>query len=62
LNPVLNTAPLCNALSQDCCASAKHYDKTLALWYNTTVKHCDRTRTLACHSYETSSFSRYKKG
>jgi len=25
------------------------------------VRHCDRTRTLVCPSYETSSFSRYKK-
>jgi len=26
--------------------TAKHYDKTLVLWQNTTVRHCDRTRTL----------------
>jgi len=26
------------------------------------VRRCDRTRTLVCPSYETSSFSRYKKG
>ena len=25
---------------------------------NARVRHCDRTRTLACHIYETSSFSR----
>jgi len=34
----------------------------LATWHNTRVRHCDRTRTLACQIYEASSFSRYKKG
>jgi len=52
-----------NALSRVCFASTtKHYDKTVVLWRNTTVRHCVRTRTLACHVYETPSFSRCKKG
>jgi len=52
-----------NALSRACCASTtKHYDKTVALWHNTRVTRCDRTRTLACHIYMASSLSRYKKG
>jgi len=55
--------PYSNALSRACCASStKQYDKTALLWHNTTVKHCNRTRTPACHIKKTSSFSRYKKG
>ena len=26
--------------------TAKHYDKSVVLWQNTTFRHCDRTRTL----------------
>jgi len=52
-----------NVLSRACCAtSTKHYDKTVVLWHNTTIRHCDRTRTLTCHIYKASSFSLYKKG
>jgi len=54
----------CKARSQSraCCArTTKHYDKAVVLCLNTTVTHWDRTRTLTCHIYETSSFSRYKK-
>jgi len=29
------------------------FNKTVVLWHNTTVKHCDRTRTLASHIYWT---------
>jgi len=36
-----------NVWSRACCVS-KHYDKTAV---NTTVRHCDRTRRLACHIY-----------
>jgi len=51
--------PWANALSRACCGSTtKHYDKTVVLWQNTTVRHCDRTK---CHIYKTWS-SRYKKG
>jgi len=32
-----------------------------ALWHNTTVRHCDRTKTLACQIYKTPPFSRYYK-
>jgi len=25
-------------------------DQFVVSWHNTTVRHCDRTRTLACHT------------
>jgi len=59
----MNAAFLPKALSRACCASTtKHYDKTAGLWHNTRVRHCDRTRTLACHAHDASSFLRYKHG
>jgi len=61
LHSCIATAPVTNAIIRTCCASAKHCDKTGVLWQNTTVGHCDRTRTLACNIYKTWS-SRYKKG
>jgi len=30
-------------------SATKHYDKIAVLWHNTRVRHCNRTRTLACH-------------
>jgi len=54
-------APLTNAIIRECCASIKNCVKTAALWHNTMVIHCDRTSTLACNIYKTSS-SRYKEG
>jgi len=27
-----------------------NYDQTVVLWHNSTIRHCDRTRTLACHA------------
>jgi len=38
----------------------KHYDKAVVLLPNTTVRLCDRTRTLLCRIHKT-SFSRYKE-
>ena len=38
-----------------CARTTKHYDQTMILWQNTTVKHCAR-RTFAC-PVMTSSFS-----
>jgi len=35
-------------------STIKYYAKTVVLWPNTVVKHCDRTRTLAGHIYKTS--------
>jgi len=46
----INTAPLSNVLSQACCTSTKHYDKS--------VGHFDRTWMLACRNYCT----RYRPG
>jgi len=66
LQSCINTAPLPKALSRACYLRQHHW----ALWqncgivtcHNTRVRHCDRTRTLACHNCEPSSFSRYKTG
>jgi len=50
---------LSNAIIWACCASVtKHWDKT----DNTTIRHCDWTRTLACRNYKTLCFSHYRKG
>jgi len=58
--PHLTTQRPHPALSRACCASTiTHYDKTVVLWHNMRVRHCDRTKTLACHIHETSSFSLY---
>jgi len=63
LQNCINTASSPKALRRACCASTtEHYDKIAVLWHNTRVRHWDRTRTLACHVHEASSFSRYKKG
>jgi len=51
-----NTAPLSNAKIRTCCAKNKHCDQTVVLWHNTRVRHCDRTRALACRIYKTSTF------
>ena len=48
-----------NAIIWVCCVSTKHCEKTVVLWHNTTVRHCDRTRTLPCN---TSSSDSYKQG
>jgi len=38
----INTVPLPNALSRPCCTSiTRHYNKTVVLWSNTMVRHCD---------------------
>jgi len=52
------------AIIRACCASTKHCDKTMKLWHNITVRHCDSTRTLPCNICKTSpsDSSRYKKG
>jgi len=56
LQTCINSAPLpvrliLMHLSRACCArTLKHYDETVILRQNTTVRHCDRTRTLACLS------------
>ena len=54
-NCVLETAPLCNVIKigERCASTTEHCDKTVVLWHNTTVRHCDRTRTFACHMYKT---------
>jgi len=63
LQSCINTASSPKAFRRACCASTtKHYDKIAVLWHNTRVRHRDRTRTLACHVHEASSFSRYKRG
>jgi len=48
-----STLILCTA---SCASTIKYYDKTVVLWHNRSVRHCDRTRTLACYIYKTSSF------
>jgi len=38
-----------NGSARACCASTtKHCDEAVALWQNTTARHCDRTGILAC--------------
>jgi len=66
LNCKVASAPhpnLARALNRACYASTtKYHCKTVVWWHNKTVRNCDKTRTLACHIYQTSSFSHYKKG
>jgi len=50
-----------NTMIRVCCAGTKHCYKTVVLVHKTTVRHCERTRTLAFRIYKTSPFSHYSQ-
>ena len=48
-------------MQASCSSTIKFYDKTGVLWHNTMVRHCDKTRTLACHLQDLVLFTLSRK-